>query len=182
MEGHRPRIKNNDSKLVPIVDPLEYVKNKSVSLARCSNRQVVRVSNELWVSLHYNNMKQWGDENGVRKGITWADVEPLAGRAIEHLLFYSSRVKEFYFVAQDGSTTTRRRVVLQKEVENCEILNVAIEVHSNGLGSYELTVVTAMKTNTFRIAMGEYVIEFFDDNNSVLKKKEQRGFIQVDET
>jgi len=62
---------------------------------------------------------------------------------------------------------------------NGEMLNVVIETHFINLDEYELTIITAMKTNDFKITNGQYVLELFPDNGSILKKQESNKLTLV---
>jgi hypothetical protein len=148
---------------------MKYVENLCTPLARPDKSVVERIEFKIWIDKHYDNREQFGDEDGKREGIDWDNIKKVVYDSLKHMVYYSSVVKGFSFVATEPTTGTVLRVVLQKEEEDGEMLNIAIEIRLIELSIYELTVKTAKKTNYFRKADGQYVIELINENTSELK-------------
>jgi mRNA-degrading endonuclease HigB of HigAB toxin-antitoxin module len=123
---------------------------------------------EIWFDKHYNDRIQFGDNNGKREGIENKVVKSLVEKSIDHLLFYSSSIKNFTFLNHNLNGDRAIRVILQQEMKESR-LNVVIEAHCDKLHSYEITVKTAMCTDEFKISDGQYVLEINGNNSSILK-------------
>lgn len=178
MEPREPRKRiNYVSKGVPILeDRLAFIKNKSSDYARRIFIEFEKVKVELWFDRHYYNRHQHGDSDGKRDGIDPSTVESLVRKSIRHLIFYSSVVQGFKFV-NFNSALSPVRVILQ-EASGGSKLNVVIEAHFLDMNCYEVTVKTAMCTEEFRVAMGQYCIEMQGDS-STLSRNDNKKMVEV---
>lgn len=158
-----------------IEDELAFIKNKCSDQARKILINFEEVQVELWFDKHYFNRHQHGDADGKREGIDPKTVETLVQKSLRHLLFYGSTVQGFKFV--NYSSLPAARIILQ-ETSGDSKLNVVIEAHFLNLCHYEVTVKTAMCTDDFRVAMGQYCLELQGDN-SILYRNDNRKMIEV---
>lgn len=125
---------------------------------------------ELWIDKHYENRLIHGDDNGKRKGINEKDVQGLIINAFKYLLDIYLRFPRFKFINffEQGKTPTKERIVL-KNVHDNGILNVVVEIHFLDTSKYEVTVITAMEIDDFKIADSQYVISIVE-NRVVLRR------------
>ena len=181
-ESKRPKRNRIASKprLQPVVDELEFRPNKGSKNARPVEGIARKIEFNLWFDKHYIIRHQHGDENGKREGIEKDDVRNLVLEAMGHLLVYSSLVAGFTFLNRNPPSYNAKRIVCQRELNGCT-LNVVIEVHYDGLHSFEVTVFTAMCSDEFVISQGQYVIEMVDDDGSILRKMEYNGLKNISE-
>jgi hypothetical protein len=154
---------------------MAYIQNKCSERARKINSVNPKLIFDIWFDQHYQIRQQFGDDNGIREGIDPKTVESLVLRSMKHLIACSSVFKSFTFINHELNGGRASRIVLQ-EPTNEGRLNVVIEAHLISLDQYEITVKTAMRTDSFRLSDGQFAIEIFD-NESVLKKME-RGQIK----
>jgi hypothetical protein len=147
---------------------LEFIPNK------CSSRskKIIVIDHkliiELWFNKHYYDRYIPPDEKDKREGIEPDKVESLVARSIGHLFWYSTIVGGFNFVNYEVARDFPKRVVLRETIER-STLNVVIEVHFLSLTRYEVTVITAMVADDFKIADGQFWIEI-KHKHSYLKK------------
>lgn len=69
------------------------------------------------------------------------------------------------------------RVILQETSVDSK-LNVVIEAYFLDICHYEITVKTAMCTEDFRVAMGQYCLEIQGDN-SILYRNDNKKMVEV---
>jgi hypothetical protein len=163
---------------VPAVeDPCAYVSNKCSLRAKKIGTIKPNFDINIWFDQHYQNRTQFGDEQGARIGIESEKVESLVRRSMNHLITYSSMLKTFAFVNSGNSRGRNERIVLQEETPD-GLLHVVIEVHLIEIGTYEVTVKTAMCSPDFSLSDGQYLIQIID-NQSSIKKMERRRLIEV---
>jgi hypothetical protein len=168
------RVRNH---LVPFAGSLDFEANKSSMQARkivILNHNLVI---ELWFNKHYYKRYFVGDENGKRQGIDPTVVEALVARCIEHLFLYGAIVKNFVFVNPWDNKKFPIRIVLQ-ETKIAETLNVVIEVHQKSFNRFEITVITAMVSDEFKMASGQYCIKVQQDR-SLLRKVEDGKVVEI---
>ena len=170
----RKRIKYVPKGVPAIEDNLTFLKNKCSDHARKVLMTIEEIQIELWFDKHYYNRHQHGDEEGKRDGIDPTTVEKLVKKSFRHLLFYSSSVQGFKFI-NFASFPLPVRVILQEWSAGSK-LNVVIESHFKDICHYEVTVKTAMCTEEFRVAIGQYCIEF-QGGNSVLYRNDNKKMI-----
>jgi hypothetical protein len=147
---------------------LDFTPNKCSS----RSRKIVVIDNnltiEIWFNKHYYDRYYPHDEKDRRKGIEPDKIESLVKRSIKHLFWYSTVVGSFNFVNYEVARHFPKRVVLLETVEG-STLNVVIEVHYLSLTRYEVTVITAMVADNFKIAAGQFWIEIKHEH-SCLKR------------
>jgi hypothetical protein len=174
--GTRPRI--NKTRGTSIVkDELVFVKNKSSDKARQIEIFEENIELDIWYDKHYLDRLQHGDDNGKREGIDSETVKRSIRNSLKHLLFYGARIKGYNFLNHENDLPLK--ILIQDSYSQEMTLNIALEIHFVNFNFYEITVKTAMCTNEFKIGVGQYVVELIDDNNSVLKKKEQNNIIEI---
>lgn len=164
--------------IVPASMPghLEFVEN------RCSKqvKKIVELNHniivELWFNKHYYERYYVGDERGKRVGIDPVAVESLVTRSVEHLFLYSSTVSGFNFSNKSKEKPTTR-IILQEAIGE-STLNVVIEVHTLSKKRFELTVITAMVIDEFKMIAGQYCIKVQHDH-SVLKKLDNSKVLEI---
>ena len=159
---------------------MEYNKNKSSDFAKIfkSIEEIIKI--EIWYDKHYFLRLQFGDDLGKREGIDFDIVQDLVINAIKHMIFYSACVKNFAFINHNVIEKNIRafRIVCQKQIKT-GMLNVVIEAHSDEINKYEITIKTAMCTNDFKIADGQYVIEILDNERSILRLMARNKLTEV---
>jgi hypothetical protein len=160
-----------------IVDEEAFRKNRCSDNAKKVFTQVEEITIELWHDKHYHDRRQHGDEQGKRADIDADIVEDLVRRSFKHLLFYSSMVKGFTFLNTEAVVGQPHRIILQQDY-NESVLNVVIQAHFTGINCFEITVITAMCVDSFRIAHGQYVVEIQGDN-SILKKYDNKALCEI---
>lgn len=174
--GKRPRIKNELIGEV-IVDEIAYVQNKSSKNARKILDKSEHIEIEIWCDKHYYNRVQLGDENGKREGIEEDSIKDLVIKSIQHLFYYSFKVKNFSFI-NFGEASRNVRIVLQ-EHKGKNVLNVVVEFHHLEKNKYQVTVITAMQKDDFSISVGQYALQM-DDDSSILRKFDGKNLVNVD--
>jgi hypothetical protein len=134
---------------------------------------------ELWIDKHYENRLLHGDENGKREGINEKDVQELIINAFKYLLDIYLRFPRFKFINffEQDKTPTKERIVLKNVHEN-GTLNVVVEIHFLDTSKYEVTVITAMEIDDFKIADSQYVISIVEDR-VVLKRNVNKSLQEI---
>lgn len=162
---------------VPVADPLEYKQNKCTPNARIITTIDEKITINLWYDKHYVNREQHGEDDGEkREGIEAETVEKLVLASIRHLMYYSSCVKGFSFLNHDDPPKGRENRVVIQTNSSIETLNVIIQAHHIDLNEYEVTVKTAKMQNDWRLSVGQYALELFeDDANASILWQEERG-------
>ena len=150
----------------PVVDNLEFKKNKCSDKANYITTIVENINIHLWYDKHYHLREQLGDENGKRNGIAREDIQSLVFTSIKHMMFYSSVLPSFTYLNHNYKREMGRAHRLVCQSNN---LHVIIEAHMISVNAYEVTVITAMNKENFILSDGQYVIELLDDDLSVLK-------------
>lgn len=160
-------------------DPLAFEKNKCSDNARHIGKNIESTHIDFWIDRHYHNRSQHGDELGKREGIEQDVVHELVMQSVPHLMCYSAILPNFTFLNYNYDKLKGRamRVVCQREV-NGNMLNVVIEAHFVSMKLYEITIITAMQNEQFRMSDGQYRLELFDDG-SLLRKLQRQNFIEV---
>lgn len=161
-----------------VVDVEAFVKNKSSENARKITTASEHIEIEVYFDKHYFDREQHGDEEGKRDGIDSDTVQALLIEAAKHLFYYSIRSKSFTFVNFEV-VPRPDRIVLTKECDGEEPLNIVVEYHYLSLNKYEVTLITAMKTGGFRISDGQYQLILHPDETSSLMKLQQNKLMLV---
>jgi hypothetical protein len=173
----RPRILYNPTRLPVIEDEMAYIKNKSSENAKRIKSINSNLVFDVWIDKHYQIRRQFGDEAGARDGIDIDKVEALILKSIKHLVAYGSILKTFTFVNHNLTGGRANRIVLQEETENGK-LNVVIEGHFIDVDTCEITVITAMRADDFKLGDGQFSVEIFG-NESVLKRMEKGSVKEI---
>ena len=171
-QRERKRIPYHGLKLLPLKDETAFTKNKCSERARKIKSITPNLVFDVWFDQHYQIRQQFGDDNGLREGIDSEKVESLVLRSMKYLIAYSSILKSFNFINHtlDGGSRANR-VILQESTAG-ELLNVVIEAHLIEIDKYEITVKTAMCSNSFKLSDGQFAMEVID-NESILKRMER---------
>lgn len=148
---------------------MEYIKNKCSS--NVSKVEVIHKNIKITVYFdkHYFDRLKFGDKNGKRDGINIETVLPLVCVSLDHLIYYALQLKGFAFIDEDTPSGKHLRIIIQKESDTGELLNIVTETHLISLDEYEITIITAMTTNNFFMADGQHIIELFNETESYLK-------------
>lgn len=134
---------------------------------------------EFWIDKHYVNRKNFGDDNGERDGIGEKYIENLIKKSLKHLLYYSLKHSKFSFVNYPPPKSRNIRIVLKEIEANKEELNVVVEYHFIQFHKYEVTVITAMRNDDFRISDGQYSLHFEEDE-SFLMFHRNKNDVEID--
>jgi hypothetical protein len=164
-------------KLESMPEDSEFIPNKSSFNARKIIDIDHKLTIELWYDKHYYERHFLGDETGNREGIDPATIETCVTKAMGHLFLYSSAVKGFKFVNSSKPTDYEGRLVI-KQAFNSSILNIVIEVHFLSLNRYEVTVITAMVVDDFKMPSGQYCVKIHQDH-SFLQQLERGQFLDL---
>lgn len=134
---------------------------------------------ELWIDKHYQKRLIHGDENGKREGIEEKDVQNLIIKSFKYLLDIYLRFPKFKFINffEQGKPSAKERIVL-KDIHENGTLNVVIEIHFLDTSKYEVTVITAMEINDFKIADGQYVLSLVE-NRVLLKRNVNKNLQEI---
>jgi hypothetical protein len=160
-----------------IEDELAYTRNKCSENARKIESINPNLIFEVWFDKHYQIRKQFGDENGAREGIDSKNVKSLVLSSMRYLVAYSSILKTFTFINHEMNVGRANRIILQEYIDEGK-LNVVIEAHLIDVKTYEITVKTAMCSDTFSINDGQFALEVID-NESILRKMERGQLKEV---
>lgn len=167
----RSRIPYNPKRLPAINDELAFIKNRSSDFAKRIKSLDSHFIFDVWIDKHYELRRQFGDAAGFREGIDIDKVQALVNKSIKHLVGYATILKTFTFVNHNLGNGRATRVVLQERTEN-GMLNVVIEGHFIKMDMCEITVITAMCSDEFRLSDGQFALEIFG-NASILKRLEK---------
>ena len=167
--GTRKRIKIDSEE---IVDPELYIANC------CSNnaKKIHEYSNDIFVELWID--KHCGLRQFERLGIDIDTLKDLAIKSVKHLIYYQLRETKFNIIQYPEYKGKDKRIVIQEVTSNGDLLNIAIECHFLDISSYEVTLITAMVENNFRIFDGQYVLRI-DDESSELFRKISNNIVKI---
>jgi len=174
--GKRPRVKKI-AKATSEVEP-NFEPNCASENAKLLHKYT-EFEVELWIDKHYESRLLHGDENGKREGIEEKDVQELIIKAFKYLLDIYLRFPRFKFINfyEQGKTPTKERIVL-KNVHDKGTLNVVVEIHFLDTSKYEVTVITAMEIDDFKIADSQYVISLVQ-NRVLLKRNVNKNLQEI---
>ncbi len=173
----RKRISNNS-----IISPIDL----NIWLENCTSKKVRHHTTftenfqiEFWYDKHYWDRLHLGDNDGERIGIEFDYVEPLVINSFKHLIYYSQKHRDLLFVNHPPSKPRNIRVVLRQKFENKVTLNIVLEYHFIDFNNFEVTIVTAMSIDDFRLSDNQYAIEF-DENDSNLYRLINKKVVKLD--
>lgn len=165
----RKRIKR-EPKVIEVVDPLEFKSN-------CASKNAQHIHTydelkvELWCDKHYFHRRNHGDEQGKREGIDIEDVTETIIEGFKYLLDIHLRGIPFKFINYFDTKNPARefyRIVLKRNTDN-GLLNVVCEIHYLDTSKFEITVVTAMVEDKFKMSEGQYALRIFE-SESILSR------------
>lgn len=178
MKKKRPRIKK-EIEGIEVVDLLEYKNNCASKNAQCIHiYDELKV--ELWCDKHYNIRRTRGDGNGKRDGIEIDGVQNLIISSFKYLLDIYLRGIPFKFINYfdpKKPNNSFHRIVLKAPIKD-SILNVVTEIHYLETSKFEITVITAMVIDDFKVADGQYTL-MVRDNKVVLSRNVQKRIYEV---
>lgn len=167
--GVRQRIKKGEIAGEVIVDELAYTQNSGSKNARKIIDRSESVHIEVWYDKHFVLRSQFGSDDGTKRlGIDEGTIQALVSDSLCHLMHYSFTVSQFTFINSKNEQSRKLRIVLQRNTK-LGLLNVAVEFHHIEKKKYEVTVITAMVTDEFKISDGQYVVLVNDDNSDLFK-------------
>ena len=173
MSGQRPRIIKNLGETT--FDKDAFTENCSTENARKQIEFTENLKTELWIDKHYWNYITSKEREGIELEFT----EPLITKSLKHLLYYSLKLKEFNFVNHPPKQMRNIRVVLRQLFKTKLPLNVTVECHFINLNIFEVTIITAMSVENFKLSDGQYLIEF-NDLSSTLYSFKTRQLKEID--
>lgn len=172
MDENKPRRKRIPLKklsAIPAIgDALEFISNNCSRNARKEFSVVENFKIEGWFDKHYHVRQQHGDDAGKREGINPEAVQSLVTRSIKFLLQFSAMVKGFKFINHPDSSEQGLRIIVREEC-NGSLLNLVLQSYYLDPTNFEITVITAMLQDDFRVAPGQYVVELQEDGADLFK-------------
>lgn len=167
--GNRKRIK---------VGIEEIIDNELYSANCCSDnaRKFHEYSNDLLIELWID--KHCSLRQVERIGIDLHILQDLAMRSVSHLIYYQLREVKFNIIQYSEYKGKDKRIVIQEATSNGDLLNIVIECHFLDISSYEVTLITAMVENNFRVFDGQYSLKI-DGESSELFRKVSNSFIKI---
>lgn len=110
---------------------------------------------EIWIDKHYQNRLEKGDENGKREGIEEDAVMALIIESFKYIFHFYIKHKHVSFINFfNKEKPTKYRIVVKDENN----LNVVLEIHFLDYSKYEITIITAMKVEEFKLSDGQYIL------------------------
>lgn len=173
----KPKRKRISRLKEPSKEDKDLVIEKEMFVANASseNAKKILVFNEnlnieIWIDKHYQNRVYHGSDDGVeRKGIEYANIEPVLIKSFKHILYYSLKHKNFVFINHPPKQVRSIRLVLKELIEDEIFLNIVVEYHFVDLNTIEVTLITAMQSDDFNISNGQFGIEFEDNYSKLLQ-------------
>lgn len=180
MSKKRPRIlKKAPTDAVKTVDELEYIANACSKNAKKINTYEC-FQFEVWIDKHCM-LRQYGGENEKgREGIGIDVLEALVSKGFKYLTTIFLENPNFKFIKFVEDRERDMRVVIKERNENGEMLNVVVECHYIDISTYELTIITAMVIEDFRISDNQYVLQVNNDNVT-LRRFVNKGYQNIHE-
>jgi len=173
-EGNRPKRKRISEPIAIesfIMDPLEYSVNATTQNARQDCVINIQYDVEIWYDEHVSIRQN------ERQGIEIDILKDLAHKSFKHIFYYQLRYPFSKLLQYPERKGRDYRFVLQEDCNSGELLNITCELHFLDVGKYEMTFITAMVTNNFKVFDGQYTIKI-DGESSILSKLEN-GKIKV---
>ena len=176
--GQRPRTSPIQT-LPALTDALHYDCNHATPLARKVSNHWEHFEIEIWFDKHYYIRMQHGDEHGKRDGIEQERVKELVLTAVKHLCYYAHILECFTFLNMPDQVRRIFRILLKDHFSGETPLNVVVEFHFITILKYEATIKTAMQSDDFRPNDGQFILELYDADSSILSKKTLNGVKQI---
>lgn len=183
--GKRPRIKksteNIGSTQVLIADG--QTNHFSQNCATPNGKLIHKYNDfeiEIWIDQHYEKRATIGDDSGLRLGIEKEKVTSLIIDCVKYIFhFYMTLRLNHVINFFDKDNPTKDRIILKDFRGSEEALNVAVEIHFLDYSKYEITIITAMKGNDFKMFDGQYNISITDEGVN-LNKFQNKTLLSVD--
>jgi hypothetical protein len=151
-----------------IIDEDSYIPNRATQRSKKLSSSKPEVTVHLCVDQHYLDRNQHGEDDGsCRDGIDSDTVSDLVTRAFGHLLYYGCQIDKFKFINL-VSDVRSIRTILREETEK-GMLHVAIETHLIDAITYEITVITAMVNDDFRIGDSQFCVELHEAGSELYR-------------
>lgn len=156
----------------------EIIDNELYTANCCSDnaRKIYEYSNDLFIELWID--KHCSLRQVERIGIDLHILQDLAIRSVSHLIYYQLREVKFNIIQYPEYKGKDKRVVIQEATSTGDLLNIVIECHFLDISSYEVTLITAMVENNFRVFDGQYSLKI-DGESSELYRKVSNNFIKI---
>jgi hypothetical protein len=180
MNKKRPRIlKKPTEKLIKVEDDLKFEANACSQNARkISSYECFHF--EVWIDKHCL-LRQFGGENEeARKGIGIDILEDLVSRGFRYLTAIFLENPNFKFIKFVEDRERDMRIVIKERNDDGEMLNIVVECHYIDISLYELTIITAMVIEDFRISDNQYVLQV-NNENVTLKRFVSKGYQNIHE-
>jgi len=169
---------NNNIKMETPFDDKAYIPNSATEKAKKIHVFDETLNIEIWVDKHYQNRVYHGSDDGTKRdGIEYENIEPLLIKSFKHLLYYSLKHKNFVFINHPPNRVGNIRIVLKELVEDNLFINAAVEYHFVDLKIIEVTIVTAMLIEDFKMSEGQFGIEFAGNCSTLIQCKMKKNGI-----
>ncbi len=159
--GNRKRIK---VQIEEIVDNELYTSNCCSDNARKFHEYSNDLFIELWIDKHCS-LRQV-----ERIGIDLDILKDLAMRSVNHLVYYQLREFKFNIIQYPEYKGKDKRIVIQEVTSAGGLLNIVVECHFLDISSYEVTLITAMVENNFRVFDGQYSLKIDGESSELFRK------------
>lgn len=157
---------------IGIIDDKAYIPNSASVKAKKIHVFDETLNIEIWIDKHYQDRVYHGSDDGSkREGIEYKSIEPLLIKSFKHLLYYSLKHKNFVFINHPPNRVGNIRIVLKELIDNDLFLNAAVEYHFVDLKTIEVTIVTAMLIEDFKMSEGQFGIEFAGNCSTLIQCK-----------
>lgn len=167
----REREENLSTKIqLNIVDDKAFVSNSASEKAKKIHVFDETLNIEIWIDKHYQDRVYHGSNDGTKRdGIEYKSIEPLLIRSFKHLLYYSLKHKNFVFINHPPNNLNNIRLVLKELIINELFLNAVVEYHFVDLNTIEVTIVTAMLIENFKMSEGQFGLEFAGNYSTLIQ-------------
>ncbi len=148
-----------------------YSPNSCTATGRQFHQTKIDIDVELWFEKHCN-------ERQIERGLESDTLQKLTVRCINHIFYYQLRYPNILLVQYPENRGVKYRFILQERNENGEMLNLATEIHYVDIGIYEITLVTAMIEENFKVFDNQLVIRV-DGESSQLFRCNNKKLVEI---
>lgn len=165
--GKRPRIKktanfNEETEVIPVNTNNDFTQNCASPNAKFIHKYT-DFEIEIWIDEHYEKRANEGDENGFREGIEKDIVINLIIDSVKFIFhFYMTLRLTNLINFFNRAKPTKHRIVVKDYRGTAIPLNIVIEVHFLNYSQYEITIITAMKCQDFKMSDGQIFMSMTD--------------------
>ena len=159
--GTRKRIGNEAEE---IVDDKLFTANCCSENARKFHNYLNELGIELWIEKHCS-LRQI-----ERIGIDLEILRDLVIRSVNHIIYYQLRDVKFNIIQYPEFKGKEKRIVVQEATTAGDLLNIVIECHFIDMSLFEITLITAMIENNFRIFDGQYFLKLDGESSELFRK------------